>query len=246
MLHLSGGRRQVLSCPRRLCAGPPHWPRPISPRSFHQKRPPFWRQTPPEYQARGAAVPGSPACHIHPPPAYWRSSLSNSPLICATAWAGEMAPVVSSGPAKKMPSGEARMMPHRQMTTTTAITTPPPAVAAAASALAAAITARSARFAACAACLAVTRAALAALLGSCQPGSRLRRTAGLSGRKRSYRRFPTRLSNPSRLANGMASRFDRHASLFYCRLCGAAHSLPGGLRVRPRAAHENHSVCPDT
>ena len=86
----------------------------------------------------------------------------NSPLICAIAWVGEMAPVVSSGLAKKIPNGEARMTPHRQMTTTTAITTPPPAVAAAARALAAAITARSARFAACAACLAVTRAAFVA------------------------------------------------------------------------------------
>ena len=74
---------------------------------------------------------------------------------------------------------------------------------------------------------------LCGLLSLCQPGSRLRRTAGLSGRKRSYRRFPTRLSNRSRFANGMASRFDRHASFFYCRLCGAAHSLPGGLTVRP-------------
>ena len=75
---------------------------------------------------------------------------------------------------------------------------------------------------------------LCGLLGSCQSGSRLRRTASLSCRKRSYRRFPTRLSNPSCFANGMASRFDRHASFFYCRLCGAAHSLPGGLNVRPR------------
>ena len=101
----------------------------------------------------------------------------NSPLICATAWAGEIAPVVSSGPAKKIPSGEARMMPHRQMTTTTAITTPPPAVAAAARALAAAITARSARFAACAACLAVIRATFAAfwVRASLAPASAARR-----------------------------------------------------------------------
>lgn len=69
------------------------------------------------------------------------------------------------------------MMPHRQMTTTTAITTPPPAVAAAARALAAAITARSARFAACAACLAVKRAAFAAfwVRASLAPASAARR-----------------------------------------------------------------------
>ena len=101
----------------------------------------------------------------------------NSPLICATAWVGETAPVVSSGPAKELPSGEARMMPHRQTTTTTAITTPPPAVAAAARALAAAITARSARPAACTACLAVTRAAFAAfwVRASLAPASAARR-----------------------------------------------------------------------
>ena len=194
------------------------------------KRPPFWRQTPPEYQTRGAAVPGSPACHIHPPPAYWRSS--NSPLICATAWAERWLRLFRQVRQKRFPAGEARMMPHRQMTTTTAITTPPPAVAAAARALAAAITARSARFAA-----------------GAVPG-------GLHGPpsrpfgfvpvwlpppphgepalvpETLYRRFPTRLSNSSCFANGMASRFDRHTSFFYCRLCGAAHSLPGDLRMR--------------
>ena len=136
-------------------------------------------------------------------------------------------------PAKKMPSGEARMTPHRQTTTTTAITTPPPAVAAAARALAAPD--HGAERTVCRLCglPGGHTGRLCGLLGSCQPGSSLRRTAGLSGRKRSYRRFPTWLSNSSRFANGMASRFDRHASFFYCRLCGAAHSLPGGFNVRP-------------
>ena len=164
----------------------------------------------------------------------------NSPLICATAWAGETAPVVSSGPAKKMPSGEARMMPHRQMTTTTAITTPTACCSRGGQSLS--CRDHSAERAVCRLCglSGGHTGHLCGLLGSCQPGSRLRRTAGLSGRKRSYRRFPTRLSNPSRFTNGMASRFDRHASFFYCRLCGAAHSLPGGLHREAGAAHENH------
>ena len=62
-------------------------------------------------------------------------------------------------------------------TSTTEIYTPPPAVAAAAKALAAVITARSARFADSAACLAVTRAAFAAfwVRASLAPASAARR-----------------------------------------------------------------------